>query len=115
MKLHRWNEVPVEQLNPLITRQAIHTDSITMARLVMKKGAVVARHQHVNEQITNLQRGRLKFVFDDGERMLEAGDSLQIPSNIPHLVEAMEDSEALDLFSPIREDWLRGDDAYLRR
>ena len=37
-----------------------------------------------------------------------------IPPNAPHLVEALEDSLATDLFSPIREDWIRGDDAYLR-
>jgi hypothetical protein len=34
---------------------------------------------------------------------------------VPHAAEALEDSVALDLFSPVREDWLRGDDAYLRR
>ena len=46
---------------------------------------------------------------------IAAGDSLQIPSNAPHSVEALEDSVAVDLFSPVREDWIRGDDAYLRR
>jgi quercetin dioxygenase-like cupin family protein len=115
MKLHRWNEIPVEQLNPLVTRQAVHSDQMTIARLGLKKGAIVPRHHHVNEQVTNLEQGRLRFVFDDGDVVVTAGDSLQIPSNVPHSVEALEDSVAVDLFCPVREDWLRGDDAYLRR
>ncbi len=53
------------------------------------------------------------FVLRDGET-LHGGESLQIPPHAPHMVEALEDSVAVDLFSPIREDWIRGDDAYLR-
>jgi quercetin dioxygenase-like cupin family protein len=115
MKLHRWSEIPVEQLNPLVSRQVVHSDNMTIARLQLKKGAVVPRHQHVNEQVANVEHGRLRFVFDDSEGFAEAGDSVQIPSNEPHMVEAMEDSVVVDVFSPVREDWLRGDDAYLRR
>ena len=69
----------------------------------------------MNEQITTLEKGRLRFIFDDNELIVATGESLQIPSNVPHRVEALEDSVALDLFSPVREDWIRGDDAYLRR
>ena len=115
MKLHRWNDVPVEQLNALVTRQVVHSDRMTVSLLRLRKGAVVPRHQHENEQITTLEEGRLRFVFDDGEVIVSAGESLEIPSNAPHLVEALEDSLALDLFAPRREDWIRGDDAYLRR
>jgi quercetin dioxygenase-like cupin family protein len=46
--------------------------------------------------------------------VVRTGESLQIPGGVPHRVEALEDSVALDLFSPPREDWIRGDDAYLR-
>ena len=115
MKVHRWKEIPIEQLNPLVTRQVLHSDQMTIARLQLKRGAVVPRHQHINEQITNLMSGRLRFIFDDGETLIEAGDSLQIAPNLPHAVETLEDSVAIDMFSPTREDWIRGDDAYLRR
>ena len=114
MKLHAWSDIPVEQLNELVTRQVLHSDLITMSRLGLKKGAVVLRHQHVNEQITTLEKGRLRFIFDDNELIVATGESLQIPFNVPHRVEALEDSVALDLL-PVREDWIRGDDAYLRR
>src|SRR5688500_20028656 len=105
MKLHRWSEIPVESLNPLVDRQALHCDQMTMSWLTLKKGAVVTRHHHVNEQITTMEKGRLRFIFDDSELIVEAGDSLQIPSNVPHSVEALEDSVALDLFATVREDW----------
>jgi quercetin dioxygenase-like cupin family protein len=88
---------------------------MTVAHLYLTKGAIVPRHSHPNEQVTVLERGRLRFEFDDGSRVIEAGQMLQIPGDLPHLVEALEDSLALDLFSPPREDWIRGDDAYLRQ
>jgi quercetin dioxygenase-like cupin family protein len=114
MKLHDWQQIPREQLNPLVTRQLLHGDTMTIAYIYLQSGAVVGRHSHINEQVTNLLSGRLKFVFDDGETTIATGQSLQIPSNVPHRVEALEDSVALDVFSPVREDWIRGEDAYLR-
>jgi quercetin dioxygenase-like cupin family protein len=56
----------------------------------------------------------VRFRIAGEERVLRAGDALVIPPDVPHTVEALEDSLAVDLFSPRREDWIRGDDAYLR-
>ena len=102
-------------MNPLLTRQVIHGEHITVARIQLAKGAIVPVHSHVNEQITLLEKGRLRFVISGEERIIQAGEALQIPPNAPHEVEALEDSLAVDLFSPIRADWISGDDAYLRR
>jgi len=115
MELHRWSDIPREQLNPDIARQVIHTGRMTIARLFLNKGAVVPRHHHMNEQVTLLQHGRLRFVFDGREEILQAGEVMRIAPDLPHEVHALEDSLAVDLFSPVREDWIRGDDAYLRR
>src|ERR671912_1726874 len=98
MKLHRWSEIPVEQLNPLVTRQVVHSDQMTIARLKLTKGAIVPRHQHVNEQVANIESGRLRFVFDDGEMLAEGGESVQIASEVPHMVEALEESVVVDIF-----------------
>ncbi|MCC7236351.1 MAG: cupin domain-containing protein [Bryobacterales bacterium] len=114
MGIHRWDAIQREQLNPHVERQAIHSGRMTMARLYMKSGAVVQRHHHENEQCTVLETGRLRFIFDHGEQELAAGEVMEIPPHEPHSVVALEDSVALDLFAPRREDWLRGDDAYLR-
>lgn len=113
--IHDWARIEREQLNPHAVRQVVHTDRMTVAHLHLTRGAVVPRHSHPNEQVTVLERGRLRFEFDHGSTLLEAGQMLQIPGGLPHRVEALEDSLALDLFSPPREDWIRGDDAYLRQ
>jgi quercetin dioxygenase-like cupin family protein len=118
MDQYNWTTIPREELNPKAVRQAIHTERMTIARLGLRQGAIVAMHQHENEQVTTLQSGALRFVFGGAEEgrevIVRAGDVLQIPPNVPHMVEALEDSMATDLFAPRREDWIRGDDAYLR-
>ncbi len=115
MRLYRWDQVPKEQMNPSIARQVIHGEKMTVAKVYLAKGGVVPLHSHVNEQLTVLERGRLRFQVGGEEVCLEPGNVLQIPPDAPHQVEALEDSVAMDLFAPAREDWIRGDDAYLRR
>lgn len=115
MEVRRWTTEPVEQLNAQIGRQMLHTESMTVARIHLAAGAVVPRHQHENEQVANVVEGRLRFVVGDEELVLGAGESIALPADVPHEVEALEDSLVIDVFSPVREDWLRGDDAYLRR
>jgi quercetin dioxygenase-like cupin family protein len=114
VKLYNWSQIPEEQLNAAVSRQMLHGETMTVARLRLRKGAVVPLHQHVNEQISMVESGKLRFVISGEERIVLGGEMLAIPPNAPHLVEALEDSLAIDLFSPIREDWIRGDDAYLR-
>ena len=114
MKIHGWDEIEREQMTAGIARQVVHADRMTIARIYLKKGAVVARHHHEHEQVSYVLEGRLRFDFDGEEKVVAAGEMMQIDSQRPHLVEALEDSLALDVFQPVRDDWLRGDDAYLR-
>ncbi|HWB96033.1 MAG TPA: cupin domain-containing protein [Bryobacteraceae bacterium] len=114
MQVFDWSRIEREQLNPQLTRQVIHGEKITVARLELVKGALVPLHSHANEQITVLERGSLRFVINGEEKVLRAGEVMEIPPHAPHSVLALEDSTAMDLFSPVREDWIRGDDAYLR-
>ena len=114
MQLYNWQQVNEEQLNPQISRRMVHSQRMTISRLKLKKGAVVPMHSHENEQVTMMVSGVLRFVFPDEEKVVHSGDVLPIPPNVPHKVEALEDSEAMDLFAPIREDWIKGEDAYLR-
>jgi len=115
MSQYNWPEVPLETLNPLVTRRVIHTERMTIAKLTLKKGAIVPLHQHDNEQVTMMDSGALRFEISGESIVIEAGDMLPIPPNAPHMVEALEDSVATDVFTPRREDWIRGDDAYLRK
>lgn len=113
-KLHRWIDIEPEQLNPLVTRQYIVGTSTMLARLVLKKGAVVPEHKHFHEQISHVVEGALRFLIEGKEVVVRAGEILCIPPNVPHGVITLEDSVALDIFNPPRQDWIDGDDAYLR-
>ncbi len=115
MQRYVWNAIEREHLNPLLIRQVIHADTVTVAKLVMKKGCVVPEHSHPNEQISMMEQGALRFHFGEEEVVVRAGETLRIPGNVPHSAEALEDSVATDIFSPPRQDWISGDDAYLRR
>jgi quercetin dioxygenase-like cupin family protein len=115
MPLYDWNQIEEEKMNPLVSRKAIHTENLTIARIHLQQHAVVAVHSHMNEQVTTIELGALKFFIDGGEKIVRAGETLTIPSHVAHGVEALEDTIAVDVFSPRREDWLRGDDAYLRK
>lgn len=115
MSLHDWNAIPVEPMNERFTRRVLHSERMTIARLELKKGAHVPRHQHENEQVSMVHSGLLRFVFDTHEVLVGAEQSLVIPSDAPHSVDALEDTIVTDLFAGRREDWISGDDAYLRR
>jgi quercetin dioxygenase-like cupin family protein len=113
--LHRWSEVEVEQLNPLLTRQFITGSKAMIGRIVLTKGCIVPRHSHPNEQLAFIVEGSLRFNFDDGTtQTVNSGEIIVIPSDLPHSAEALEDTINLDIFAPPRQDWLDKDDSYLR-
>jgi unsaturated pyranuronate lyase len=114
MKHWRWDDIEYEELSPGIARRVLHCEGLTAARIYLKKGAIVPLHRHVNEQLSYVLEGRLRFDFPDRRQEVAAGEMMQISANEPHAVEALEDSVALDVFQPVREDWLRGEDSYLR-
>lgn len=112
--LHRWDAIEPERMNALVTRQYLVGSNVMLARLVLKKDARVPEHRHHHEQVSHVVDGALKFVIEGREFMVRAGEILCIPPDAPHEVIALEDSVALDIFNPPREDWINGDDAYLR-
>jgi quercetin dioxygenase-like cupin family protein len=111
-----FDSIPVEQLNPLIDRQFVYGEHAMLARLTLRRGAIVPKHSHENEQITYILEGALRFTIGDGRVItVGAGQVLVIPSNMPHQAEAVEDTIDLDVFTPPRADWIAGTDAYLRK
>ena len=109
-----WETVELEQLNPLLQRQFVVGRDIMVARVLMKKGCIVPEHRHINEQVTYILDGALKFWIDGKEIVVNAGEVLTIPSNMPHKAEALADTIDLDVFTPPRRDWMERDDRYLR-
>ncbi|MBX9604022.1 MAG: cupin domain-containing protein, partial [Bryobacteraceae bacterium] len=98
-----------------IVRQAIHTSALTVGRFHLRQGAAVPLHSHENEQVSMLESESLRFVLDGQETIAEPGAVVTIPPHVPHQVEALTDCVVVDVFSPPRLDWIRGDDAYLRK
>jgi quercetin dioxygenase-like cupin family protein len=110
--------MPKEEVSPHLARRLVTGTRVMLAHVYLKKGAVVPKHSHENEQITYILEGALKFFLgEDGKETLtvKAGEVLHIPSNYPHEAHALEDTLDVDVFSPPREDWLNKTDAYLRR
>jgi quercetin dioxygenase-like cupin family protein len=115
---HRWEEMPREKVSAMLDRRLITGDRIMLAHVYLKKGCVVPKHHHENEQFTYILEGVLRFWIGEDEKeevLVRAGEVLHIPSNVPHKAEALEDTLDVDVFSPPREDWLAKTDAYLRR
>lgn len=118
VRFYRWNDMPLEQVNDALDRRLITGERMMLAHVYLKKGCVVPRHSHENEQITYILEGALRFWIGEDEReelVVRAGEVLHIPSNVPHKAEALEDTLDVDVFSPPRSDWLNKTDAYLRR
>ncbi len=109
-----WDSIPIENLNPLLGRQLVVGQNIMLARVLLKKGCIVPEHSHPNEQVTFILEGALKFWIDGRVIVVNKGETLTIPPNMPHQAEAMEDTVDLDVFYPPRADWMSGADAYLR-
>ena len=111
----RWHDVALEPIKELIDRQLIVGDNIMIARVLLKKGAFVPMHSHLNEQVTYILEGALKFSIQGKETVVAAGEVLTIPAGIPHEAVALEDTVDLDVFTPPRLDWMTGTDSYLRK
>jgi quercetin dioxygenase-like cupin family protein len=115
---YRWEEMPKEQVSPMLDRRLITGERTMLAHVYLKKGCIVPRHQHENEQLTYILEGGLKFWIGEDEKeivFVRAGEVLHIPSMVWHKAEAMEDTLDVDIFTPPRQDWLDKTDAYLRR
>jgi len=115
---YRWDDMPKEKVADRFDRRLIAGERMMIAHVYLKKGFVVPRHQHDNEQITYILEGALKFWIGEDESteiIVRAGEVLLLPSWVWHKAEALEDTLDVDVFSPPRQDWLDKTDDYLRK
>jgi quercetin dioxygenase-like cupin family protein len=113
---YKWADIPEDKLKPDISRKVIHGENITVAMFSLKKGAKVDSHKHVNEQISCVLSGAVRFVLTDGnEHVVSQGMVIHFPPEVEHAALALEDSVVIDIFSPPREDWKKDADQYLRK
>ena len=115
---YRWDDLPRERVTDTIDRRIVTCERMMIAHVYLKKGAIVPKHSHENEQITYILEGALHFWLgeDQSEEItVRAGEVLTIPSHVPHKAEALEDTLDVDVFNPPRADWLNGTDSYFHQ
>src|SRR5262245_62582718 len=115
VRLIRWDEIAVEKVTEMLSRKIVSGDREMLAQVYLKRGCVVPMHSHESEQMTYILQGALKFLVGGEEITVAEGEVLHIPSWVEHQAEALDDTFSLDVFSPIRQDWLEQTDDYLRR
>jgi quercetin dioxygenase-like cupin family protein len=102
-----WDDVPVEPIADGIERQMVVGQRLMICRLRIRPHIVTARHSHLHEQITLVERGRVRFAIGDDTRVASAGDVLCFPSGVVHGATILDEEAVLvDIFTPIREEFL---------
>jgi quercetin dioxygenase-like cupin family protein len=117
VELLNWDQIPMETVNPMMQRQIITGELMTVAKIYFKDGFLVPMHSHHNEQITQVISGLLRFrIGEDGEQTIDVGpgQTIVIPANVPHEALVVGDVVEMDMWAPRRDDWLDQTDDYLR-
>ena len=118
VELLNWDQIPMETVNPMMQRQIITGELMTVAKIYFKDGFLVPMHSHHNEQITQVISGLLRFhIGEDGEQTIDVGpgQAIVIPANVPHEALVVGDVVEMDTWAPRRDDWLNQTDDYLRQ
>lgn len=111
-QLFRWDDQPLEAVTDQLSRKIITGEKVMAAQVWLKKGCVVPLHSHEAEQLSFTFSGSLKFIIAGETIVVGPGELLVIPSQVPHEAVALEDTFEMDVFSPIRHDWLERTDSY---
>ena len=110
IRIHRWDEIALEKVTEMISRKIVSGEREMLAQIYLKRGALVPMHVHESEQMTYILQGALRFLIAGEEITVREGEVLHIPSRVPHQSEALEDTLELDVFSPIRAEWVEAVD-----
>ncbi len=112
-----WDNIQKEQVNPKMVRQMAYGKEIMVVKMSFKDGFEVPWHQHENEQISQIFKGTCRFWLDNQAEYIDvqANDLLIIPANVKHKALMIGEVEAVDIFSPPRQDWIDGTDNYLKK
>src|SRR5438093_12287030 len=106
VRLYRWDEIALEKVTEMLSRKIVTGDREMLVQAYVKRGCLVPMHAHESEQMVYVLQGALKFLVRGEEITVREGEVLHIPSGVEHQSEALEDTFELDIFTPIRQDWL---------
>ncbi|MBS0625136.1 MAG: cupin domain-containing protein [Verrucomicrobia bacterium] len=114
-KLYHFDKMPLEAMKDKVYRRWLHGQNGMLVHFDLKKGAIIPDHHHVSEQITYIVKGKVRVFVEEQEFIVSAGDVLVIPPNAVHRFEALEDTIDIDIFAPVRQDWIEGTESYLKK
>jgi quercetin dioxygenase-like cupin family protein len=115
VRLHRWDEIALDKVTEMLSRKIVAGEREMLVQVYVKRGCLVPLHSHASEQMTYVLQGGLKFLVGGEEITVREGEVIHIPSGVEHQAEALEDTFELDVFSPVRQEWMAGSDPDLPR
>ncbi len=106
VRVYRWEDLDLEKVTEMISRKIVTGEREMLTQTYLKRGALVPMHAHASEQMIYVLQGALRLRVDDHEVIVREGEVLHIPPGVRHQAEALEDTFELDVFSPIRTEWM---------
>ncbi len=103
---HRLKETRPREIMPGFTAKFVHSETMTLAHWEIKAGSQLPRHSHHHEQVVNLLEGEFQLTVAGETHTLQPGDVFVLHSNVEHSGYALSDCRVLDVFQPVREDYL---------
>lgn len=92
VRVHRWDELPLEKVTEMVSRKVIVGDRQTMVQVYLKRGAHVPLHRHDGEQMVYVLQGALRLAVGGREVTVSEGEVLHVPSGVSHQAEALKDT-----------------------
>lgn len=102
-----------EQVQPEVcgegaTRKILnYNKDLMMVEVSFEKGAIGAEHTHPHQQICYIAKGSFEFNLDGDKKIVKQGDSILVPGDVKHGLVALEDAIIVDIFTPMREDFIK--------
>jgi quercetin dioxygenase-like cupin family protein len=106
MTLLNLSELPPLEIAPGIVGRIVTATNMTVAHVSLAAGADLPEHFHVHEQVVNVIEGELELTVEGKTHVLVPGTAIVIPSNVPHSGRAITDVKVIDVFQPVREDFI---------
>jgi len=97
VSLFNWGALDLEKVTEMIARKTVTGAGNVLAQAYFKKGALVPVHAHAGEQMIYVLQGAVRAVVGGEEVTVREGDVLQVPANVPHQAEALDDTFLLDI------------------
>jgi quercetin dioxygenase-like cupin family protein len=106
MTFFRVADLPKTEMLAGVDRRAVYLDNVMITFFDFEPDAIVPEHQHPHEQITLVLEGAMEFTLGDETRVIQAGEGVTIPPNIPHGARILsQPTKAIDAWHPVREDY----------